>query len=121
MDRDEETADSGPDSQAPNESSPIIEPLTIEEKERLLARARAAGRELSPAERQEIFGAPAPQAASSPSAPDVPIQQPAALDAEHLSRLVQDFYPELGAGERPQTPSLIQGVIFDFDDTIARS
>ncbi|MBK8050316.1 MAG: HAD family hydrolase [Anaerolineales bacterium] len=42
------------------------------------------------------------------------------LDSERLVQLVQNFYPELGSAERPQAPSLIQGVIFDLDDTLAR-
>lgn len=42
-----------------------------------------------------------------------------AADSTRLAQLTLNFYPELGAAERPQGPRLIQGVIFDFDDTLA--
>ena len=44
--------------------------------------------------------------------------EPALLDAAAVATLQRDFFPELG-GAQPTAPSLLKGVIFDFDFTLA--
>ncbi len=102
----------------PESGSPKIEPLTPAEKEALLARARAQSRELTEDEQAAVFGPP-PDAEQAPPAPEVAEMTPAPLDADQLAQLQRDFFPELGPSERPPSLSLVGGVIFDFDDTLA--
>ena len=98
-------------------SQPPIEPLTPEEKEQFLARVRAEGRSLTSAEQYAIFG-PA-RATVKPERPSEDVQEmdAALLDDQKLSNLVQNFFPELTEPLAP--PRLVQGIIFDFDDTLA--
>jgi HAD superfamily hydrolase (TIGR01509 family) len=101
------------------ESRPGIEALTAEEKEAFLSRARAQGRSLTSAEQYAIFG-PAPEPAAAP-APQVEVEEmePADLDQESLSELQRNFYPELGDNAPLPEFSLLRGIIFDFDYTLA--
>ena len=103
------------------ELKPGMEPLTPEEKEAFLARARVQGRTLSSDEMYAIFGPPpeaAPDRADTFRREHVVEEQEAAhLERDEIERLAADFFPELGGG--PGTPRLIAGVIFDFDDTLA--
>jgi putative hydrolase of the HAD superfamily len=102
------------------ELKPGMEPLTAEEKERFLARVRAEGRALTSAEQYALFGPPPEKAAETPAYAAVTPMEPAALAEDELQQLAQDFFPELGgAAPRPLLP-LVQGVIFDFDNTLAR-
>ena len=98
---------------------PGTEPLTPAEKEILLRRARVQGRTLTEAERAAIFGdlptTPEKTAAEDPVAE----MTPARLDASELAQLAQDFFPELESDERMPRFSLVGGVIFDLDDTLA--
>lgn len=97
---------------------PGQEPLTPEEKERLLARARSEGRTLTDAERLLVFE-PAQEAQPAPAAryEDVAPMAAARLDSAQLARLAQDFFGDLGI--QAEAPRLVQGVIFDFDYTLA--
>lgn len=96
-----------------------MEPLTAEEKEAFLARVRSQGRSLTSEEQYALFGPPPKpaEAAPGPPPPEVEEMEPAALDEDELARLQGTFFPELG-GPAPDF-SLLQGVIFDFDDTLA--
>lgn len=105
---------------------PAAEPLTLEEKERYLARVRAQARSLTPEARAAVFGTTA-----QPEAADPPVEPPAAtsaaagtaplLDDDALSRLESNFFPELGGGPAPARPRLVHGVIFDLYDTLVHS
>ena len=96
---------------------PGQEPLTPEEKERFLARVRGEGRVLTDAERALIFE-PALSARPAPAAVlDVAPMPAAELNAEQLARLEQDFFGSQAA--HAPAPRLVQGVIFDFDHTLA--
>jgi putative hydrolase of the HAD superfamily len=103
-----------------SDDRPSMEPLTPEELERFLARARAEARLLTPEEREQIFGG-----TQQPSTPAPAVQatvqemEPARLERGQLDQLAQNFFPELGQLAPRLTPRLVQGVIFDFDDTLA--
>lgn len=96
-----------------------MEPLTPEEIENFLARVRAEGRSLTSEEQYALFGPP--REATKPALPAEEVQEmaPALLDEGHLARLAVDFFPELTAGTALPAPRLVQGIIFDFDDTLA--
>jgi FMN phosphatase YigB (HAD superfamily) len=96
---------------------PGQEPLTPEEKERLLARVRSEGRALTDEERSQVFE-PIQAARPAPAAViDVAPMTAADLDDEQLARLERDFFGGLAAPIA--APRLVQGVIFDFDHTLA--
>jgi putative hydrolase of the HAD superfamily len=97
---------------------PPMEPLTPEELERFLSRVRAEGRTLTSEEQYAIFGPPPETPEPTPLYEDVEEMEAAELDAQTLARLQDNFFPELGAGF--DAPRLVQGVIFDFDYTLAR-
>jgi FMN phosphatase YigB (HAD superfamily) len=97
---------------------PPMEPLTPEEKERFLARVRAEGRTLSSEEQYAIFGPP-PEPAQAQPVYDAEPMEAAALDLSQQQRLEANFFPELGGAVSPPALRLVQGVIFDFDDTLA--
>jgi FMN phosphatase YigB (HAD superfamily) len=102
------------------ELRPGMEPLTAEEKERFLARARAQGRSLTSEEQYALFGPPPEAKAEAPSYTDVAPMAAAELAESELARLAQNFFPELnGTGGQPRL-RLVQGVIIDFDNTLAR-
>lgn len=100
---------------------PSTEPLTPAEKEMLLRRARVQGRELTEAEQAAIFGGLPPEPDKTAAEDSVVEMTPASLDVSELSQLAQDFFPELGPDGRMPRFSLVGGVIFDFDDTLAYS
>lgn len=102
------------------ELKPGMEPLTPEEKEAFLARARAQGRSLTSAEQYALFGPPPETpAVPQPPPPEVDEMEPAALDEQGIARLSANFFPELGDSDGLAAPRLVQGVIFDFDYTLA--
>lgn len=98
---------------------PNMEPLTPEEKEQFLARVRAEGRALTSEEQYALFGPP--REASKPVREQESVEEmdAAPLDEAKLARLTQNFFPELGDTVTVPAPRLVQGVIFDFDDTLA--
>ena len=107
------------DRDSATELQPGMEPLTPEEKEAFLARVRAQGRSLTSAEQYAIFGPPPEVQKSSGMVEQVEDMAPADLDAEEIDRLQTNFFPELGDPcILPRLP-LVQGIIFDFDDTLA--
>lgn len=98
---------------------PTMEPLTPAELERFLATARAEGRLLTAAERAAIFDS-STVAKPRPVALPTPDEMEAApLDAARIDQLQQNFFPELGDPTWLPSPRLVQGIIFDFDDTLA--
>jgi len=104
---------------------PGQEPLTPEEKERFLARARSEGRTLTSEEMYAIFGPPPEEQEQKPVYANVMPQEAARLTPEEVFALQQDFFPGLASGALstlaglPPPPPLVVGVIFDFDETIA--
>lgn len=103
---------------ARNEEHREPEPLTPEEKERFLARVRAEGRNLTSEEQYALFGPPPEPAQPAPTYSVQPME-PAPLDEAQQQQLAANFFPELGAGAERPPLRLVQGVIFDFDDTLA--
>lgn len=99
------------------EIRPGMEPLTPEEMEQFLARARVQGRSLTSEEQYAIFGPPKEEEAATALYEDVEEMDAAALDASELRELESNFFPELG---EPENERLVHGVIFDFDNTLAR-
>jgi FMN phosphatase YigB (HAD superfamily) len=98
---------------------PGMEPLTAEEKEAFLARVRAQGRSLTSEEQYAIFG-PAPEpTAPAPEPMTVEEMEAAALNEAAMRRLQTNFFPELDDSVLVPAPRLVQGVIFDFDYTLA--
>lgn len=98
-------------------SPPPIEPLSPEEKEQFLARVRSEGRSLTSEEQYAIFGPAREVVKPARQQEDVQEMDAAPLDATKLSHLMQNFFPELT--EPLASPRLVQGIIFDFDDTLA--
>ncbi len=95
-----------------------MEPLTPEEKEAFLARARAEGRSLTSEEQYALFGPPQAKVEEFRAAEVVDEMEAARLDAAQIADLERNFFPELGAAA-PETPRLLRGVIFAFRNTIA--
>ncbi len=102
------------------ELRPGMEPLTPEEKERFLARVRAQGRSLTSDEQYALFGPPPEAPEKSPIYNDVVPMQAAELQDDDLARLASNFFPELDAPAGRRSLRLVQGVIFDFDHTLAQ-
>jgi HAD superfamily hydrolase (TIGR01509 family) len=102
------------------EIRPGMEPLTPEEKERFLARVRAQGRSLTSDEQYAIFGPPPEPAEKSPTYDDIIPMEAAELGDSDLAQLARNFFPELNAPPGERSLRLVQGVIFDFDNTLAR-
>ncbi|MCB9155603.1 MAG: HAD family hydrolase [Caldilineaceae bacterium] len=101
------------------EIRPGMEPLTPEELEQFLARARAQGRTLTSEEQYAIFG-PAPEKpAPQPLYEDVAEMDAALLTHSEVDALADRFFGEQDA-TLPAIPRLIQGVIFDFDYTLVQ-
>jgi len=97
---------------------PGQEPLTAEEKESFLARARARGRSLTADEMYAIFGPPPEVESAAPDYGDIEPMTEVALDEQQISALDRNFFPELGDGTIGTQP-LVRGIIFDFDQTLA--
>lgn len=99
------------------ELHPNMEPLTPEEMEKFLARARVQGRSLTSEEQYAIFGPPKEAEAPTPQYTDVEEMDSAQLASHQIAELENNFFPELGTPNHD--PRLIQGIIFDFDNTLA--
>jgi putative hydrolase of the HAD superfamily len=102
-----------------SEGQPAMEPLTPEELEQFLARARAEGRLLTPTERERIFGAQGRTHRAEAPEQTPPEREAAPLDPAQLDQLQRNFFPELGDAQEVPALPLIHGVIFDFDETLA--
>lgn len=102
-----------------DELHPGAEPLTTEEKEAFLACARARGQSLTSAEQYAIFGPPPEPAPAPKEAYHVADMQPAHLERDVLAQLQENFFPELGDNKPLPDFSLLRGIIFDFDYTLA--
>lgn len=102
-----------------DQSQPAMEPLTPEEIEKFLARVRAEGRSLTSEEQYTLFGPP--RAVTKPAQTEAAVEEMSAapLDEEKLAHLTQNFFPELADTVALPSPRLVQGVIFDFDHTLA--
>lgn len=98
--------------------APGQEPLSAEEKEAFLARARAQGRILTSEEQYAIFGPPPKQVESFRAAEVVEEMEAAPLAGDELARLAADFF-DAGAVAGLRTPRLVQAILFDFDQTLA--
>ena len=92
--------------------------MTPGEKDAFLSRVRGEGRALTSEEQYAIFGPPSEEESQTTIALEVEAMEPAVLEQAELEQLEQDFFPELG-DQRAPTPKMIQGIIFDFDDTLA--
>ncbi|MFN8491125.1 MAG: HAD family hydrolase [Caldilineaceae bacterium] len=101
------------------EIRPGMEPLTPDELERFLARARARGHTLTPEEQYAIFGPPPKPKTPAPAPVEAQEAEAAYLDSGQIARLQGNFFPELGDAAALPAPRLVQGIIFDFDDTLA--
>ena len=101
------------------EIRPGMDPLTPEELEQFLARARSRGRTLTPEEQYTIFGPPKANVAPAAQHATVQEAEPARLDRTQLAHLQENFFPELGDTATVPSPLLVQGIIFDFDETLA--
>ena len=98
-----------------------MEPLTPEEKEAFLSRVRAQGRSLTSDEQYAIFGPPPEE---KPATETIPVESvepmdAAELDAVRLHNLQTNFFPELGDVDALPPLSLVRGIVFDFDATLA--
>lgn len=96
-----------------------MEPLTPEELEQFLARARAQGRLLTPEEQALLFGNRPAAAPPQTTEPAIAAMEPARLDRAQLAQLEQNFFPELPLAATNLSPPLVRGVILDFDHTLA--
>jgi len=101
------------------EIRPGMEPLTPQELERFLAGARARGRTLTSEEQYTIFGPPQAKQAPTLQHTEVRAGEAAHLDSAQIERLQANFFPELGNATALPDQSLVQGIIFDFDNTLA--
>ena len=99
-------SDSDP-SQLNENHSPGMEALTLDELDEFMKRAKARAADFAPAQRQTV------------AAPEVVEEVAVHLAPERLANLLQNFYPELPGGSL-YPRRLVQGVILDFDNTLAR-
>jgi len=99
---------------------PDMEPLSPEELEQFLARVRAQGRTLTSEEQYAVFGPPPEPKEAEPQYEDVEEMEAAHLAEADLQALQADFFPELGGSDALPSQRLVCGVIFDFDNTLAR-
>jgi HAD superfamily hydrolase (TIGR01509 family) len=102
------------------ELGPGMEPLTPEEKEAFLRRVRAQGRSLTSEEQYALFGPPPEPAPLREPVEEVEEMEAAPLDGAQLAQLETNFFPELPDDSGLAEPRLVQGVIFDFDNTLAQ-
>ena len=89
-----------------------MEALTLEELDEFMKRAKARAKNFGEAERRSLHQDIAPDAAGEVEEETVDI------DPETVAALTQNFFPELPTPLRPRR--LVQGIIFDFDNTLAR-
>jgi putative hydrolase of the HAD superfamily len=104
------------------ELRPGMEPLTADEKEAFLRRARAQGRSLTSEEQYALFGPPQEtvdrfRRANQESDEQVEEQTAAPLDTRQIDSLAGDFFASEGV--ETTAPPLIRGIVLDFDETLA--
>ncbi len=84
-----------------------MEALSLEELDEFMKRAKSRAANFTPAQREAV------------ATPEAVEEVAVYVAPERLAGLLQNFYPELPAGSlRPRR--LVQGVILDFDNTLAR-
>lgn len=84
-----------------------MEALTLEELDEFMKRAKARATNFREADRSALRDA-------APTEEETPVE----VDPAQMERMVQNFFPELPDLPRPRR--LVQGIIFDFDNTLAR-
>lgn len=105
-----------PDADKLNERlSQGMEGLTLEELDDFMKRAKARATNFSPAQRAAVTAADPGDAALADGADAAAAQ----VEPTRLAGLMSNFYPELPAAPLRRR-RLVQGVIFDFDNTLAR-
>lgn len=88
-----------------------MEALSLEELDEFMKRAKARAANFTPAQAATVS---TPVVAETSTA-----ETYAPIAPERLASLLQNFYPELpGQSLRPRR--LVQGIVFDFDNTLAR-
>lgn len=85
-----------------------MEALTLDELDEFMKRAKARAKNFGEAERRSL------QQRQPNELEEVSID----LDSATLAALTQNFFPELPTAPRPRR--LVQGIVFDFDNTLAR-
>ncbi|MBX3000297.1 MAG: HAD family hydrolase [Caldilineaceae bacterium] len=85
-----------------------MEALTLEELDEFMKRAKARAATFREADRTALGDV----------GPVTDEETPVALEPSQLARLTENFFPELP--ELPRARRLVQGIIFDFDNTLAR-
>lgn len=111
----EETApeETAPEETAPEQARlnpPGMEALTLEELDDFMRRAKARAANFRPEEAASLAENAAPDSPSEEVAVDLP--------AEAIAQLSVSFFDDAPAQVRPRP--LVQGLIFDFDNTLAR-
>lgn len=96
-----------------------MEPLSPEEIEQFLARVRAEGRSLTSEEQYALFGPREEQSAPEPQYTDIEEMAAATLDKDTIRQLEQNFFSEFEQIDTLPSQRLVQGIIFDFDHTLA--
>ena len=102
------------------EIHPGMEPLSTDELEAFLARARAQGRTLTSEEQYTIFGPPPEEPATEPQYADVTEMDAVDLDDVRIAALQSNFFSDIGGDVALPEQQLVQGVVFDFDHTLAQ-
>lgn len=92
----------------PSLPSESMEPLTLDELDAFMRRAKERAANFRPAEREALLH----------DEPEEMVPEPVELDADRLVELTENFFPELPVSIAQRR--LVQGVIFDFDNTLAR-
>ena len=116
---DPQAQENGLGDETPNEDTPNsaeythlysegMEALTFDELDEFMKRAKARAKNFGEAERRSLHQ----------GQPDELEEIPVDLDPQAVAALAQNFFPELPAAPRPRR--LVQGIIFDFDNTLAR-
>ncbi|MEZ4677590.1 MAG: HAD family hydrolase [Caldilineaceae bacterium] len=80
---------------------------------------RAEGRVLTSEEQYALFGPREQPPAPESTYEEVEAMEPAALDTPAIARLVHNFFPEFTNTDSLPTQRLVQGIVFDFDHTLA--
>jgi len=96
-----------------------MEPLSPEEIEQFLARVRSEGRALTSQEQYALFGSREATPVPERSQEAVEEMAPALLDDHELQQLAHNFFSDFAEPHLLPAQRLVQGIIFDFDHTLA--